>query len=68
MLTIHGTADTTVPIVQAEILQAALEAALEPHEYLSIEGMDHIPGALWLGPFVQGYRGQMIGFLQASLN
>jgi len=67
VFTIHGTADTTVPIAQAEQLQAALEAAREIHEYLPIEGMDHIPGALWWGPYVQGYRDSMIAFLQDAL-
>jgi len=67
VLTIHGTADQTVPILQAESLQAALSAAGEAHEYLPIEGMDHVPGALWWGPYVQGYRAAMLDFLDDAL-
>lgn len=67
VLTIHGTADQTVPFAQAQALEAALEAAGQPHEFIPIEGMDHIPGALWLGQWVQGYRADMLDFLQNAL-
>ncbi len=67
VLTIHGTADSTVPFAQAQALEAALEAAGQPHEFIPIEGMDHIPGALWLLPFAQGYRGAMTAFLIDAL-
>ena len=67
VLTIHGTADSTVPFAQAQSLEAALEAAGEPHVFIPITGMDHIPGALWLGPYVQGYREQMLAFLQDNM-
>ena len=67
VLTIHGTADQTVPFAQAQALEAALEAAREPHSFIPIQGMDHIPGALWLGPYVQGYREAMLDFLKNAL-
>lgn len=67
VLTIHGTADQTVPFAQAQALEAALEAAGQPHEFIPIEGMDHIPGALWLGPYAQGYRVAMLDFLKNAL-
>lgn len=67
VLTIHGTADQTVPFAQAQALEAALESAREPHTFIPIQGMDHIPGALWLGPYVQGYREAMLVFLQNAL-
>lgn len=67
VLIIHGTADQTVPFAQAQSLEAALEAAGQSHVFIPIEGMDHIPGALWLGPWVQSYRAAMLAFLQAAL-
>jgi dipeptidyl aminopeptidase/acylaminoacyl peptidase len=41
MLLVHGTADTLVPIAQAESLNAALEAAGVEHELISIAGGGH---------------------------
>jgi len=67
VLTIHGTADQTVPFAQAQLLEAALEAAREPHSFIPIQGMDHIPGALWLGPYAQGYMPAMHVFLGNAL-
>jgi len=67
VLTIHGTIDGTVPFNQAERLQAVLEAVGEPHQFHPVADMDHIPGAVWLGPWVQGYRGVYLDFLTTAL-
>lgn len=67
VLTIHGTADQTVPFAQAQALEAALEAARAPHSFIPIQGMDHIPGALWWGPYAQGYVPAMLAFLEDAL-
>jgi acetyl esterase/lipase len=67
VLTIHGDADMLVPVTQARSLVAALNAIGEPSQYMEIPGMDHIPGAIWEGPFAQQYRITIITFLNANL-
>lgn len=66
VLTIHGTIDGTVPFSQAELLQAALANVGAAHQFHPVVDMDHIPGALWLGPWVQGYRGVYLDFLKTA--
>lgn len=67
VLTVHGQADQTVPIDQARRLTAALNAAGEPAELIEIPDMDHLPGAIWIGPFAQSYRGVVLDFLELHL-
>ena len=40
-LVIHGTDDSIVPVAQADLLVARLEALEIPHEYLRLEGYPH---------------------------
>ena len=67
VLTIHGTIDGTVPFSQAELLQTALANVGETHQFHPVVDMDHIPGAVWLGPWVQGYRGVYLDFLKTAM-
>lgn len=67
VLTVHGQADQTVPIDQARRLTAALNGVGEPAELIEIPDMDHLPGAIWLGPFAQSYRGAVLDFLELHL-
>jgi acetyl esterase/lipase len=67
VLIIHGDADRTVPVDQARRLAEALRAAGQPHRYVEVPGMDHLPGAIWQGPFAQEYRDEVLEFLRAFL-
>jgi dipeptidyl aminopeptidase/acylaminoacyl peptidase len=67
ILTIHGDADTVVPVSQGRSLDAALRAAGQSHQYVEIPGMGHIDGGLWSLPFAQIYRATIFAFLAANL-
>lgn len=67
ILTIHGDADTIVPVSQGRSLDAVLTAAGQRHQYVEVPGMGHIDGGLWSLPFAQNYRATIFAFLAANL-
>jgi dipeptidyl aminopeptidase/acylaminoacyl peptidase len=41
VLLLHGTQDTVVPILQSEVMDAALTAAGKPRKFVRLDGEDH---------------------------
>ena len=52
VLLLHGTSDTTVPIMQSQGFRDALEAAGVPVELVPVDGADHL--SLFTGPVAAG--------------
>lgn len=67
VLTVHGDADTVVPVSQARSLVNALDEAGQPNRYVEVPGMSHIEGALWMSPAAQSYRASLLDFLNQHL-
>jgi dipeptidyl aminopeptidase/acylaminoacyl peptidase len=64
LLTIHGTADKTIPYQQSESLMAALEKASKRHKLITYRGVDHgFPEPVWANAMQQS-----IAFLTHELN
>ena len=64
VLILHGTADTTVPVKQSEILAAALKAAGVEHELVIVEGAPH---TFDLQPKQRDLRPLVLGFFDKHL-
>jgi len=64
MLIMHGTADTTVPLEQSKLLDAALEKAGVKHELVIVEGAPH---TFHLQPKQRDLRPVVLGFFDRYL-
>jgi len=64
LLIFHGTKDTTVPLVQSELLAAALQKAGVPGELVVVEGAPH---SFHLQPKEQDLRPKVLAFLDRHL-
>jgi acetyl esterase/lipase len=64
ILILHGTKDTTVPLVQSERLAEALKAAGIEHELVVVEGAPH---SFHLEPRQQDLRPKVLAFLDKHL-
>lgn len=64
LLILHGTADTTVPFEQSQILADALKKAGAPHELVIVEGAPH---TFHLQPKQRDLRPVVLGFFEKHL-
>jgi acetyl esterase/lipase len=64
ILILHGTADTTVPIEQSQLFDAALTKAGVEHELIVVEGAPH---TFHLQPKQRDLRPVVVGFLDKHL-
>lgn len=64
VLILHGTADTTVPLEQSKLLDAALEKAGVKHELVIVEGAPH---TFHLQPKQRDLRPVVLGFFDRNL-
>lgn len=64
LLILHGTADTTVPLEQSQLLADALKKAGAPHELVIVEGAPH---TFHLQPKQRDLRPVVLGFFEKHL-
>lgn len=67
VLTLHGDADSIVPVSQAIRLGEAMKSVGQEHVLVEIPGMDHMIGAIWISPQAQAFRPILFQFLSDHL-
>lgn len=67
LLNIHGNADSTVPVMQAQLLTAVLNLVGARYVYVEVPGMEHLAGLIWYSDYTQRYRTSLLQFLRDNL-